>query len=159
MASETKPSVISAITANFAIAGAKLLAGLAGGSSAMLAEAVHSSIDGFNDLLLLFGLKRSKRPADAQHPFGYGKELYFWALIVSCSVLAVGGGVTIAEGIRSVMKPEPLKGVKWALIALACGVAFDAISLLFSWRKFRKNNQGKGFREAVREIKDPAPLM
>src|SRR5438105_601382 len=159
MASETKPYVISAITANFAIAGAKLLAGLAGHSSAMLAEALHSGIDGFNDLLLLFGLKRSRRPADEQHPFGYGKELYFWALIVSCSVFAIGGCVTVVEGIRRMLRPEPLRGIGWDFLALGCGAAFDAGSLIYSVRKFRKQNQGKKFREAVAETKDPAPLM
>src|SRR5690242_11081683 len=159
MASESKASVISAVAANFAIAAAKLLAGVAGHSSAMVAESVHSAIDGFNDLLLLLGLKRSRRPPDEQHPFGYGKELYFWALIVSCSVFAIGGGVTVAEGIRAVMKPEAVKGLGWSFLALGCGVAFDAGSLIFSVCKFRKENQGKGFREAVAEVKDPAPVM
>jgi cation diffusion facilitator family transporter len=159
MAEESKATVIAATTANFAIAAAKLIAGLAGHSAAMLAESVHSAVDGINDLLLLFGLNRSKRPADEQHPFGYGKELYFWALIVSCSVLAMGGGVTIVEGIRSLMKPEPLRGLTWAYAALGCGAAFDAISLVFSLRKFRQQNEGKRFRDAVRETKDPSSLM
>ena len=82
-----------------------------------------------------------------------------WALIVSCSVFAIGGGVTVAEGIRAVMKPEPVKGLGWSFLALGCGVAFDAGSLIFSVRKFQKENQGKGFREAVAEVKDPTPVM
>jgi cation diffusion facilitator family transporter len=158
MAGESKASVISATAANFAIAIAKLIAGL-GGSTAMLGEAIHSAIDGVNDLLLLLGLSRSKRPADRQHPFGYGKELYFWALIVSCSILAVGGGVTVIEGIRAVLKPEPMHGAKWAFAALGCGVAFDAVSLIFSLRKFRRQDPGKQFWEAVKEAKDPSTFM
>src|SRR5947209_7932755 len=159
MAQESKASVVSATAANFAIAGVKLFAGVAGGSAAMLAEAIHSGIDGVNDVLLLFGLKRSQRPADDQHPFGYGKELYFWALIVSCSVFAIGGGVTIAEGVHSIMKPQELHGLKWAYAALGCGAAFDVASLVFSVGKFRNRNRGKDLEEAVRGIKDPSSLM
>jgi cation diffusion facilitator family transporter len=159
MAEESKASVIGAITANFAIAAAKLLAALLGKSSAMISEAIHSGVDGINDLLLLFGLKQSKKPADEQHPFGYGKELYFWSLIVSCSVLAIGGGVTVVEGIRRLLKPERVEHAGWAYLALACGAAFEAGSLIYSIRQFRKQNEGKGMREAIRETKDPGSLM
>lgn len=144
--------------ANFAIMAAKLFAA-AGGSSAMLSEAIHSGIDGVNDLLLLLGLKRAKRPADKQHPFGYGKEVYFWALLVSCSILAIGGGVTVMEGVRHIIKPEPIEKASWAYIALLCGVIFDGASLIYGFRQFRDQNRGKGFREAVQETKDPGSLM
>lgn len=145
--------------ANFAIAGVKLLAAVVGGSVAMLSEAVHSGVDGVNDLLLLFGLKRSKRPADEQHPFGYGKELYFWSLIVACSVLAIGGGVTVVEGIHGLLKPEKIERARWAYGALLAGALFEMGSLWFSIQQFRKQNQGKAFWEAVRETKDPGSLM
>jgi cation diffusion facilitator family transporter len=151
--------VVGAVVANFAIALVKLLAAIAGGSSAMLSEAAHSGIDGVNDLLLLLGIHRSKRPADGQHPFGYGKELYFWSLLVSCSVLAVGGGVTVVEGVRHLVRPEPVTHAAWAYGALGCGALFDAGSLWFSVRQFRKQNRGKALRRAVRETKDPGSLM
>jgi cation diffusion facilitator family transporter len=159
MAEESKASVVGAIIANFAIAAVKLLAATAGGSSAMLSEAIHSGVDGINDLLLLFGLHRSRRPPDEQHPFGYGKELYFWSLIVSCSVLVLGGGVTILEGVLRVIKPEAVHRAAWAYAALGAGALFEAGSLLFSIRKFRQQNRGKRWKEAVREIKDPGSLM
>jgi cation diffusion facilitator family transporter len=158
MAQESKASVVGAIVANFAIMAAKLFAAL-GGSSAMLSEAIHSGIDGVNDLLLLLGLKRSKRPPDEQHPFGYGKELYFWALLVSCSILTIGGGVTVMEGIRTMMKPEPVRKASLAYIALLCGVLFDGGSLIYSWRQFCRQNQNKKLWEAIRETKDPGSLM
>jgi cation diffusion facilitator family transporter len=159
MAGESKAAVIGAVAANFAIAAAKLLVGGIGGSSAMLSEGIHSGIDGANDLLLLLGLKRSKQQPDEQHPFGYGKELYFWSLIVSLSVLSVGGGVTVYEGIRQCFHPEPVKHAGWAYLALGCGVLFDGASLIYGLQQFRKQNRGKGLREAIRESKDPSTFM
>lgn len=159
MSKASTASVIGATTANFVIAGAKLLAATAGGSSAMLSESIHSGVDGVNDLLLLFGMKRSQRPADEKHPFGYGKELYFWALIVSCSVFAIGGAVSVIEGVARVLKPESLHHASWAFVALGCGAVFDTASLVYSLKQFRDQNRDKGFREAVRESKDPSTLM
>ena len=159
MPSASTASVLGATLADFGIAGADLVAALAGGSSAMLSEAIHAGVDGVNDLLLLFGLKRSRRPADEQHPFGHGKELYFWALIVSCSVFATGGAVSFLEGVLRFRHPEPLHRTGWALGALGCGVLLDAASFLYSLRKFRQQGGEKGFWEAVHESKDPSVLM
>jgi cation diffusion facilitator family transporter len=159
MAETSNLAVVAAITANFAIAAAKLIAGLMGGSVAMLSEALHSGIDGVNDLLLYWGLKRSRRPADEQHPFGHGKELYFWALIVSCSVLAIGGGVAVLEGVRHLIHPSIVTNPKWAFAALGCGVVFNIGSATVGLRQFRKQSAGKRFWEAVDEIKDPSTLM
>ena len=159
MAGESKASVLSATAANFAIAAAKFAAGSAGGSSAMLSEGIHSAVDGVNDLLLLYGLKCSKRPPDEQHPFGFGKELYFWSLIVSLSVLSVGGGVTVFEGVHQLLHPGPVKASPWAYGALACGIVFDLASLAFGGRQFRRQNRGKRAWEAVREAKDPTTFM
>ena len=159
MAKESSASIFGAIIANFAIAAAKLLAAILGKSSAMLSEGIHSSIDGINDLLLLFGLKQSRRPADDQHPFGYGKDLYFWSLIVSCSVLGIGGGVTITEGVRNIMQPTRIEHAQWAFLALGCGVLFDAGSFLYGMRQFRRQNLGKRLWRAIDETKDPSSLM
>src|ERR1700712_5571778 len=126
MAQESKAAVIGATAANFAIAAVKLAIGV-GGSAAMLSEGIHSGIDGINDLLLLFGLHASRRPADDLHPFGYGKDLYFWSLIVSLSVFSVGGGVTIFEGIQSILHPARIQHAGWAYVALFCGMVFDAV--------------------------------
>jgi cation diffusion facilitator family transporter len=159
MANASAASVIGATLANFAISAAKLLAATAGGSSAMMSESIHSFVDGVNDLLLLLGLKRSRRAPDEHHPFGYGKELYFWALIVSCSVFAVGGAVSVIEGVNHLRHPEEVQHALWAYLALAAGVVFDAISLVYGLVQFRKQNRDKRFREALREAKDPSTTM
>src|ERR1700712_137652 len=142
MAQESKAAVIGATAANFAIAAVKLAIGL-GGSAAVLSEGIHSGIDGVNDLLLLFGLRASRRPADDLHPFGYGKDLYFWSLIVSVSVFSVGGGVTIIEGVRSILHPADIKHVGWAYAALSCGLVFDGVSLVYGLVQFHKQNPEK----------------
>jgi cation diffusion facilitator family transporter len=159
MADSSKAAIVAALTANFAIAAAKFIAGAIGGSSAMFSEAIHSTVDGLNDVLLFFGLKRSRRPPDEQHPFGHGKELYFWALIVSCSVLAIGGGVAVVEGILHLIHPSEITQPKWAFLALGCGVVFNIISSIYELRQFRRQNKGKQFWEAVNETKDPSALM
>jgi cation diffusion facilitator family transporter len=159
MADSSKAAILAALTANFGIAAAKFIAGAIGGSSAMFSEAIHSSVDGLNDVLLFFGLKRSRRPPDEQHPFGHGKDLYFWALIVSCSLLAIGGGVATVEGIRHLIHPSEISQAKWSFLALGCGVIFNSISGVFELRQFRSQNIGKGFWEAVEEMKDPSALM
>lgn len=158
MAEESKAAVVGAIAANFAIAAAKLVAA-AGGSSAMLSEAIHSGIDGVNDILLLLGMKLSHKPADKRHPFGYGKEVYFWALLVSCSILAIGGGVTVMEGVQHMLRAEPVHKATWAYGALLCGAVFDGISLVYGWKQFWRQNEGKSFWDAVHEAKEPGSLM
>src|ERR1700712_433191 len=152
MAQESKVAVIGATAANFAIAAIKLAIGI-GGSAAMISEGLHSAIDGVNDLLLLYGLRASKRPADELHPFGYGKDLYFWSLIVSLSVFSVGGGVTIFEGVRSILHPSKIQHVGWAYSALVCGLLFDGVSLIYSVIQFNKQTEGKRFWRAFKESK------
>ena len=159
MADASKAAVVSAIAANFLIALAKFIAGVISGSAAVLAEALHSAVDGLNDVLLLIGLRRSRRPADERHPFGHGKELYFWALLVSCSVLAVGGGVAVIQGLHRVVHPANVTNATWAFLALGSGVAFNAVSAAFSLRQFHRQNRGKKFWQAVDEMKDPSAFM
>jgi len=112
-----------------------------------------------NGLLLLFGIRRSRRPADEHHPFGHGKELYFWALIVSCSVFAIGGAVSFFEGVVHIRHPEQLRHTGWAFAALACGAAFNLASFLYSLHQFRQQAGNKRFWDAVHDTKDPSVLM
>src|SRR5687768_13434906 len=105
---ESTSTVLVAGAANLAIAVAKLVGGLASGSAAMLAEAAHSVADTMNEVFLLAALKRSKKPADARHPFGYGMERYFWSLIAAVGIFVLGAGYSVFEGIRAVLHPEEL---------------------------------------------------
>ena len=110
--SESRKVVYAALVGNAAIAVAKFIAAGVSGSSAMLSEGVHSLVDTSNQLLLLYGMRRSSKPADRQHPFGYGRELYFWAFIVALLVFALGAGISFYEGIVHIRRPEPATGLE-----------------------------------------------
>src|SRR4051812_1915483 len=101
-------SIYSALFADVAIAATKFIAGSFSNSSAMISEGIHSLVDTINQILLLYGIKRSKKPPDALRPFGYGKELYFWSFIVSILIFGLGGGLSIYQGVIHILRPEPL---------------------------------------------------
>ena len=108
MAEESEGTVLLAGAANLAIAVAKCIAGLLSGSTALLAEAAHSVADTLNQVFLMTAIRRSRKPADDRHPFGYGMERYFWALLAAVGILVLGAGFSIAEGIRAILHPEPV---------------------------------------------------
>jgi cation diffusion facilitator family transporter len=114
MAVESRRAIYAAMLGNLLIAASKFLAAAFTGSSAMIAEAVHSLVDTGDGGLLLLGIRRSHRPADESHPFGHGKELYFWSLIVAILIFGVGGGVSIYEGISHIVHPHPLVSPAWS---------------------------------------------
>jgi cation diffusion facilitator family transporter len=131
MASRASRKVIyAAIAANLAIAAGKFVAAAFTKSSAMLAEAVHSTVDTGNELLLLLGLKRSQRPPDPLHPFGHGKLLYFYSLLVAVYIFAVGALLTIYQAISRLRHPQPSEHIGWNYAVLALAAAFE----LYSWR-------------------------
>src|SRR5947208_14904026 len=111
--SATRTVIVAAVSGNLAVATTKFVAALCTGSSAMLSEAIHSLVDTGNGLLLLWGIHRSRRPPDETHPFGHGLELYFWSLIVAILIFAVGGGVSIFEGIHHLLHPAPMANPIW----------------------------------------------
>ncbi|MEP7253806.1 MAG: cation diffusion facilitator family transporter, partial [Ginsengibacter sp.] len=126
------------------------------GSSAMLSEGIHSTVDSSNELLLLWGIHKSKKPADEMHPFGYGQELYFYTLIVSVLIFGLGGGMSVYEGIMHITHPVVTADPTWNYIVLGCSAVFEGISLVLPWRKFTKANGSSHFWHKLRASKDPA---
>ena len=137
MASESKTAVFAAIVGNLAIAIMKFTAAGFTGSSAMLSEGIHSLVDTGNGGLLLLGINRSKKPADEMHPFGYGKELYFWALIVAVMIFGVGGGISIYEGIMHLIHPSPLHDPTWNYVVLGLAMLFEGIVFVIAFKEFQ----------------------
>lgn len=152
----SKKAIVAAVLGNLAIAATKFAAATVTGSSAMLSEGIHSLVDTGNGLLLLLGIRRSRRPADADHPFGHGMELYFWTLVVAVMIFAVGGGMSIYEGVTHIQHPQPLEDPFWNYIVLGLAVVFESISFTIAWREFGHARAGRGIWRAVRESKDPS---
>ena len=155
MAHESNKAIVAAIVGNFAVAVVKFITAGITGSSAMFSEGIHSVVDTGDGLLLYLGIKRSLRPPDSEHPFGYGKELYFWSLVVAMMIFAVGGGVTVYEGIRHVRKPEPIEDVGWTYGALAAAAVFEGAACFIAYRQFRKAAGQQPLWRAIRRSKDP----
>jgi len=155
LAGQSPKAIYAAIAGNFAIAVTKFAAATVTGSSAMLAEGIHSLVDTGNGGLLLLGRARSRRPADERHPFGYGKEIYFWALIVAILIFALGGGISMYEGILHMQHPTPLKDPTWNYVVLGLAVMFEGAALTVAAREFRAQKGEQSFWQAVRASKDP----
>ncbi len=156
MASGSTRVILAALAGNTMIALTKFAASLYTGSSAMLSEAIHSVVDSGNQVLLLYGMKRAARPADRQHPFGYAREIYFWAFVVALLIFSVGAGVSIYEGIHKLIHPEPVESPWVNFIVLGLSIFFEGGSFLVAWREFDKVRSGRSFWSAARTCKDPA---
>jgi cation diffusion facilitator family transporter len=154
MTGESKVAIFAAIAANLAIAVTKFIAAFFSGSSAMLSEAIHSLVDTGNGALLLVGVRQSQKPYDATHPFGHGKELYFWPLIVAILVFSLGGGMSVYEGITHITHPH--RGdPTWSYIVLGLAFAFESVSAFLAFKAFRKELKGAGVVATIRASKDP----
>lgn len=148
--------VYGAITANFAIALTKFVAASITGSSAMLSEGIHSTVDAGNGVLLLVGMKLSQRQATPEHPFGHGKELYFWSLMVAVLIFGLGGGISAYEGVLHMLEPQPLRDPTWNYIVLGAAAVFEGVSFVIALRQFLKANRGSPFWRSLKSSKDPA---
>lgn len=148
-----------ALVANLGIAIAKFVAAGISGSSAMLTEGVHSLVDSGNQLLLLYGQHRAARPPDRAHPFGYGRELYFWAFVVAILIFAVGAGVSIYEGWVHIGAPEPLRDPTINYVVLGIAVALEGTSWAIAVREFNVRRHGVGWWLSIRRSKDPAGFI
>ena len=154
--SSSKKVVFAALAGNSLIAAIKFSAAAFTGSSAMLSEAVHSVVDTGNQGLLLYGMKRAGRPADAAHPFGYGMELYFWTFVVAILIFAVGAGVSVYEGIEKILHPQAVTDVYVNYIVLGLALTFELVVWWIAVAEFRKVKGDLSTFEAVRRSKDPA---
>ena len=152
---ESRIAVFGAIAANVVIAAMKFVGAATTGSSAMLSEGIHSVVDSGDGVLLLVGMRLANRPADERHPFGYGKELYFWSLIVAVLIFGVGGGVSIYEGILRLLEPKPMEDAGWSYAILGAAAVFEGTSLAIAVRQFRRSIEGAPFWKALRSSKDP----
>ena len=147
--------IYAALAGNLLIAVTKFAASTITGSSAMLSEAIHSMVDTGNQGLLLWGIKRSKRPADTNHPFGYGMELYFWTFVVAILIFAVGAGVSLYEGIHKLHATQPIKSPIINYIVLLIAMVFEGVAWTIAFKAFNKQRGTRGMLSAVRRSKDP----
>ncbi len=154
--SGSKTVIYAAMAGNLAIAATKFVATAYTGSSAMLSEGVHSLVDTGNGALLLYGLRRSTRPPNANHPFGHGRELYFWSFIVALLVFALGAGVSFYEGVIHILHPVPTTDITVNFVVLGLAMLFEGYSWSIALREFREVKGERGYIEAVRESKDPS---
>jgi cation diffusion facilitator family transporter len=157
--SDNNRTLIIALAANLGIAVSKFVAAAITGSSAMLTEGVHSLVDSANQLLLMWGRRASRRPPDSAHPFGYGRELYFWSFVVAVLVFALGAGVSVYEGVIHILHPEeavsPLIGYAVLLVAFL----LEGGSTVAAFRDFQAAKGRLGWVEAVRRSKDPPAFI
>lgn len=155
MSESNKIVVYAAMFGNLAIALVKFVAAYITNSSAMLSEAVHSVVDTLNEILLLYGMKKAKKPGDVKHPFGYGRELYFWAFIVALLVFALGAIVSILQGIYHIIQPEEMQNPMINYIVLGIAILCEGFSWSVALKTFRKQKGNMGYFEAFRRSKDP----
>lgn len=148
--------VYAALAGNLAIAVTKFVAFALTGSSAMLTEAIHSSVDTGNQGLLLLGLARAKKPPSETHPFGYGMEVYFWAFVVALLIFALGGAFSIYEGVLKILKPEPIERAWINFVVIGLAVLFEGGSFLVAWKEFKVIRKDTPFLRAIRRSKDPS---
>jgi cation diffusion facilitator family transporter len=151
----SKIVVYAAAAANFGIAIAKFIGAWITGSSAMLSEGIHSLVDTSNQVLLLYGLKRGEKPADAKHPFGYGFEIYFWSFIVAILLFSIGAGVAIYEGIEKIRHPHPIEHPLVIYAILGAAIVMETGSFWVALKEFNKQTKGRSWWTTIRESKDP----
>jgi len=159
MKADNNRVLIIALAANVGIAAAKFVAAAITGSSAMLTEGVHSLVDSTNQLLLMYGQKRAAKPADALHPAGYGRELYFWSFVVALLVFALGAGVSVYEGVLHFLEPEPAVSPLIAYGVLAIAFALEGGSTVAAFREFNAARGGQSWLQALTSTKDATTVI
>jgi cation diffusion facilitator family transporter len=125
----------------------------------MLSEGIHSMVDAGDEALLWFGQKRSRRPPDSLHPFGHGKELYFWSMVVALIIFTTGGGVSIWQGISHIRHPAALERLNWNYGVLGMSAIFEGVSFTIAMKRFKTAKGHRGWWEHFNESKDPTDFM
>lgn len=154
----SRKTIFAAMGSNLAIAITKFIAASITGSSAMISEGIHSVVDTGDQLLLLLGISRSQKPADESHPFGYGQELYFWTFIVAILIFAIGGGMSIYEGITHLINPSPLEDPMWNYIVLGMAILLEGYSWTVALKEFLPTKGKQNFWQAIKNSKDPTVI-
>lgn len=157
MAGSSKKAIYGAIIANTAIAFSKFIASAFTGSASMLSEGIHSLVDTGNGALLLFGIKKSQKPADEHHPYGYGNEVYFWSFIVAVLIFALGGGIALFEGIEAILHPPEkveTEHIIWNYVVLILAMIFEGSALRVALKEFNKTRGDKSFYQELVDSKD-----
>jgi cation diffusion facilitator family transporter len=152
---ESKTAIVAAIAGNLLIAVTKFIAAAFTGSSAMISEGIHSVVDTGNGGLMLLGIYKSKKPPDEAHPFGHGRELYFWSLIVALTIFAVGGGVSVYEGIKHIQHPVEIEKPIWNYAVLGISFVFESFSWYYGWKAFQAARKGETILGSIHASKDP----
>jgi cation diffusion facilitator family transporter len=158
-AESSKFVIYAALAGNVLVAASKLVAAAWTGSSAMLSEGVHSLVDTGNQLLMLYGIHRASKPADHDHPLGYGRELYFWSFIVSLLIFSLGAGISFYEGVSHILDPVPISSPHVNYIVLVLAFLFEGASWIIAVREFDKQRGGLGYFEAATRSRDPTTFL
>ena len=159
MASSSKKVIYAALIGNALIAVTKFGAATVTGSSAMLAEGIHSLVDTGNQGLLLYGLHKAKKPPDTQFPFGHGKEVYFWSFVVAIMIFALGSGISLYEGVIHILHPEPVRNPLINYVVLGLALIFEGGAWFFAFKEFRQIKGTWSYVQAVQRGKDPTIFM
>ncbi|MGH7020349.1 MAG: cation diffusion facilitator family transporter [Brevundimonas sp.] len=154
-ASNSKNVIFAALAGNTAIAVTKFAAAFFTGSAAMMSEAIHSSVDTGNQILLLIGLKRAARPASETHPFGHGLQLYFYTFVVSVLIFGLGAVISILHGIERIRAPEPIDNPWVNYVVLGLAVLFEGGSWWVALKAFNHERAGRPLLRSVQDSKDP----
>ena len=157
--SGSRKVIYAALAGNLLVALTKFVAAWWTGSSAMLSEGVHSVVDTSNQILLLYGIRRSTKPRDDDHPLGYGRELYFWSFIVAVLIFSLGAGVAFFEGVSHIRAPVPITDPIVNYVVLGISFVFEGTTLIIALKEFNKTRGSLGYIGAVEASKDPPSFL
>lgn len=159
MAGSSRKVIYAALIGNSLIAVTKFAAAAISGSSAMFSEGIHSLVDTGNQVLLLHGLRKARKPPCERFPFGHGKEIYFWSFAVAILIFAVGSGVSLYEGIIHTIHPKPIANPMVNYIVLGLALLFEGVAWYFALTEFTKAKGKWGYLEAIQRGKDPTMFV